>query len=650
LQPKPNPAGAHSPLAFVGHRAVASFGAAVHLQQRAVGGYALVAVAFLSAAKGIFPRRGRAFPHGVQNGVQMNIYGRLFDEIRPHWKLLVGSIGFSILMALLELVPSLLTKQLVDGALIGRDRQLLYALAIGLMAALVFRTVSHWARMIFTGRLAQLVLFQLRTKLYEHLQKLSLSFYNNKRTGQIMSRVTNDVNVMEQFIVEGLRDMTVNLLKVVIIMAILFYTNPQLALMTLIPTVPLAWGTRAFGARIKGKYRTMRRRLADMNSILSDTISGIQVVQVFGQEEAEATKFRSKSREFLQAGLDSQGLQAMFYPSVNFAFGVGQVIVWVFGGQQVLAGRLSAGDLVMFSGLVAQFYAPVQVLSQMSNLFASTSASAERVYEILDLQPDIRTEPQAKSMPEMRGEVFFENVTFGYDSSEPAIQGVTLRVEPGQTVGLVGPSGSGKSTLVSLISRFYDVTDGAVKIDGQDVREVDLKDLRSNISVVLQEPYLFHGTIRDNISYGRPDASFADVLAASRAANAHEFIMKLSDGYDTHVGERGTKLSGGQRQRISIARAILDDPKILILDEATSAVDTESEALIQEALDNLMRDRTTIAIAHRLSTVKNADKLVVMENGRIIEEGPHDVLVQNEDSLYKRLVEMQTKLSETLAD
>jgi ABC-type multidrug transport system fused ATPase/permease subunit len=580
----------------------------------------------------------------------MNMYARLFDEIRPHWKLIVGALGFSMAMAMLELVPALLTRSLVDDALIGRNPQLLYGLAIALMVALVLRTIAHWARMIFTGRLAQLVLYQLRTKLYEHLQKLSLSFYNNKRTGQIMSRVTNDVNVMEQFIVEGVRDMTVNALKVAIIIVILFATNPQLALLTLIPTVPLAWGTREFGSRIRHKYRTMRRRLADMNSILSDTISGIQVVQVFRQEEFEADKFRSKSREFLDAGIASQGLQAMFYPSVNFAFGVGQVIVWVVGGREVLAGRLKTGELVMFSGLVAQFYAPVQVLSQMSNLFASTAASAERVYEILDLEPDIQSEPHSLPMADVKGEVVFENVTFGYDSSEPALQEVNLRVAPGQTVGLVGPSGSGKSTLVSLISRFYDVTDGAVKIDGRDVREVDLKDLRANISVVLQEPYLFHGTIRDNIAYGRPEASFEDVLAASRAANAHEFVMKLGDGYDTHVGERGTKLSGGQRQRISIARAILDDPRILILDEATSAVDTESEALIQEALDNLMKDRTTIAIAHRLSTVKNADKLIVMENGRVIEEGTHDELVRHEDSLYKRLVEMQSKLSETIAD
>lgn len=580
----------------------------------------------------------------------MSIYRRLFDEVRPHWKLAMGSIGFSLIMALLELLPSILTKSLIDGALLGKNLQLLYWLAVALSVALVVRSFAHWARMLYSGRLAQLVLFQLRTRLYEHLQKLSLSFYNNKRTGQIMSRVTNDVNVMEQFIVEGLRDMLVNVLKVVIIAAILFYTNPWLALLTLIPTAPLAWGTRAFSNRIRHKYRTMRRRLADMNAILSDTITGIQVVQVFGQEEAEAGKFRSKSREFLQAGLDSQGLQAMFYPSVNFAFGVGQVIVWVCGGREVLSGRLQPGDLVMFSGLVAQFYAPVQVLSNMSNLFASTAASGDRVYEILDMQPDIRNEENPQPMPHVEGEVVFEHVTFGYDSSEPALQDVTLRVNPGETVGLVGPSGSGKSTLVSLISRFYDVNEGAVRVDGKDVREVDLKDLRANISVVLQEPYLFHGTIRDNVSYGRPDAPFEEVMNAARAANAHEFIMKMSDGYDTHVGERGTKLSGGQRQRISIARAILDNPKILILDEATSAVDTESEAQIQQALDNLMRDRTTIAIAHRLSTIKNADKLIVMEAGRIVEEGTHDQLMHHDDSLYKRLVDMQSRLAETIAE
>ncbi|MDQ3814333.1 MAG: ABC transporter ATP-binding protein/permease [Armatimonadota bacterium] len=578
----------------------------------------------------------------------MNVYKRLFDEIRPHWKLAAGSIGFSIMLAGSELVPSVLTKVLIDQAIFGKNLQLLYLLAAALLTVLLVRTASHYLRMMYTGRLAHLILFELRTRLYEHLQRLSLTFYNNKRTGQIMSRVTSDVNVMEQFVVEGIRDLTVNLLKLAIIATILFVTNPELALLTLLPTLPLAWGTRLFGTHIRARYRTMRRRLADMNAILSDTITGIQVVQVFGQEEQEAEKFRHKSTEFQQAGLASQYLQALFYPSVNFAFGIGQVIVWLVGGREVLNGRLTPGDLVMFSGLVAQFYAPVQVLSQASNLLASTAVSAERVYEILDMQPDIRTEENARPLPEVKGEVIFENVSFGYDSSESVLQDVSLEVKPGEMVGLVGPSGSGKSSLVSLISRFYDVSDGAVKVDGQDVREVDLKDLRRSVSVVPQESYLFHGTIRENIAYGRPQAAFEDVVEAAWAANAHDFIMRLPDAYDTHVGERGAKLSGGERQRIAIARAILDDPKILILDEATSAVDTESEVQIQTALENLMAGRTTLAIAHRLSTVKNADKLVVMEAGRIVEVGTHDELVQREEGLYKRLVEMQSKLNEPL--
>lgn len=574
----------------------------------------------------------------------MNIYRRLLSEITPHWKLLAGSLGFSVVMAAMEMVPALLTQRLIDDAIKGDDWPLLKSLAVALLVALIFRTGAHWARMKFTGLLAHRVLYQVRTKLYEHLQSLSISFYQNKRTGQIMSRVTNDVAVLEQFIVEGIRESVVNILRVVIIAGILFHTNPKLMLLTLVPTLPLIFMTRIFQKHIGTSYRQMRRRLADMNSILSDTIGGIRVVQIFGQEDFEAQKFRAKSAEFADAGNATQGMQAIFLPAVALAFGIGQVIVWLVGGKEVLDDRLTAGQLIMFSAYVSQFYAPVQTLANSANLFANTSASGERIYEILDTEPDIRSQEAATAMPTMQGKIELENVSFGYDSGETAIEGINLRVEAGQMIGLVGPSGSGKSTLVSLITRFYDVKDGAVKIDGHDIRDVDLKDLRANISVVPQEAYLFHGSVRDNIAYGRPDAKFEDVMDAARAANAHDFILKLSEGYDTHVGERGAKLSGGQRQRISIARAILDDPKILILDEATSAVDTESEVAIQVALDRLMEGRTTLAIAHRLSTVKNADKLVVMESGKIVEEGTHEQLIDIEDGLYKRLVEMQTKL------
>ncbi len=573
-----------------------------------------------------------------------NIYARLLGELKPHWKLLAGSLGFSVIMAVMEMIPAALTKPLIDKAIYGRDGHLLQVLSAILFVTLLCRTYSHYTRMIYTGKLAHKVLYQVRTGLYEHLQKLSLAFYGNKRTGQIMSRVTNDVAVFEQFIVEGIRDSLINALRVVAIAGILFWTNPYLAFWVFVPTIPLIWGTRAFQKRIGASYRTMRRRLADMNSILSDTIGGIRVVQIFNQEETEASKFRAKGREFASAGVNTQRLQAFFFPGVALAFGVGQVVVWMVGGREVLAHHLTPGELVMFSGYVAQFYAPVQSLATTANLYANTVTSAERIYEVLDTEPDIRSMEEATPMPEMDGKIELQDVSFGYDSGEPALEHINLTVEPGQMIGLVGPSGSGKSTLVQLISRFYDAKDGVVKIDGHDVRDLDLKDLRSHISVVPQDPYLFHGTVRDNISYGRPDAPFEEVLAAARAANAHDFIMKMTDAYDTHVGERGTKLSGGQRQRIAIARAILDDPKILILDEATSAVDTESEVLIQGALENLLAGRTTLAIAHRLSTVKNADKLVVLEDGHIVEEGTHEALMQDPDGLYRRLVEMQTQL------
>ena len=557
---------------------------------------------------------------------------------------MTAAMLWSVVMTAMEMVPPALTKPLIDRALPDRDGPLLHMLAYALIAALILRTISHHLRMKQTGIVAHNVLYQVRTNLYDHLQKLSLAFYGNKRTGAIMSRVTNDVAVFEQFIVEGVREFTLNALRILIIAALLFHTNAYLAFMVLIPTIPLAIGTRVFQTRIRASYKTMRKRLADMNSILSDTIGGIRVVQIFGQEEHEADKFRSKSREFQIAGLSTQNLQAVFIPSVNLTFGIGLVIVWFVGGNEVLAGRLTPGEFVMFSGYVGLFYSPVQSLANTFNLFANTTTSAERIYEIMDTDADIESKPNAVALPQMEGRIEMENLSFGYDSSESALTNINLTIEPGQMIGLVGPSGSGKSTMVQLISRFYDVKEGALKVDGTDVRDIDLQDLRAHISMVPQDPYLFHGSIRENIAYGRPDASFEDVLEAARAANAHEFIMKLAHGYDTHVGERGTKLSGGQRQRIAIARAILDNPRILILDEATSAVDTESEFLIQNALENLMKGRTTVAIAHRLSTVKNADKLIVLDGGQIVEEGTHDELVEVDGGLYKKLVEMQTQL------
>ena len=574
----------------------------------------------------------------------MNTYYRLFNEIRPHWKTMAAALAWSAFMAIMEMVPPALTKPLIDDALPHKNMTLLHWLCAALVGALLLRSLSHHIRMRQTGEVAHNVLYQVRTGLYDHLQRLSLTYYGNKRTGQIMSRVTNDVAVLEQFIVEGVREFTINVLRILIIAGILFYNNPKLAFLVLVPTIPLAWATQVFKKRIRASYKTMRKRLADMNSILNDTIGGIRVVQIFGQEEFEADKFRNKSGEFRTAGLSTQFLQSVFVPSVNLTFGIGLIIVWIVGGNEVLNNRLSAGALIMFSGYVGLFYQPVQSVANTFNLFANTTTSAERIYEIMDTEPDIESKDNAFSLPVMEGKIEMQNLTFGYDSSENALTDINLTVEPGQMVGLVGPSGSGKSTMVQLISRFYDVKEGALKVDGIDVRDIDLSDLRSHISMVPQDPYLFHGSIRANIAYGRPDATFEEVIAAARAANAHDFIMKLGQSYDTHVGERGTKLSGGQRQRIAIARAILDDPKILILDEATSAVDTESEFLIQNALENLMKGRTTVAIAHRLSTVKNADKLVVLDGGQIAEEGTHDELLEREGGIYRKLVEMQSQL------
>jgi ATP-binding cassette subfamily B protein len=424
----------------------------------------------------------------------------------------------------------------------------------------------------------------------------------------------------------------------------LFATNWRLAALALIPIPTLVIGSIIFGKKMHLVYHKVWRRMAGISAILADTIPGVRVVKAFASEDREIDRFKRTNEELFESNMQAAKLSTIYFPIMGFATFAGGIVIRWFGGRDIITGDMTLGDLMLFMGYMMRFYHPIQVLTRLNHSLQMAAAAAERVFEILDAQPEVDDRKDAVELPTIRGDIKFDNVSFSYDGDKDALDGVSFEVKAGQMVGLSGPSGAGKTTLINMIGRFYDVTEGSISVDGHDVMDVKVKSLRNQISVVLQDPFLFHGTIADNIAYSKPGASRSEVIAAAKAGNAHDFIMEFPDGYDTLLGERGGGLSGGEKQRISIARAVLKNPRILILDEATSSVDTETESLIQAAIERLVEGRTTFAIAHRLSTLRKADKLIILEKGEVAEIGTHNELLAN-NGLYKRLVDMQSQLS-----
>ncbi|MBI5832743.1 MAG: ATP-binding cassette domain-containing protein [Armatimonadetes bacterium] len=508
---------------------------------------------------------------------------------------------------------------------------------LGACISMVRGRVASW--------LAYYVVHDIRTELYDHLQTLTLRYYDKRQTGALMSRVTNDTRAMQGFLIDGFQNLIINTITLVGIGALLLHDNWRLALLTLAPAPLVTFLATAFWRRIRLYYGRLWQRWERMSATISDSLGGVRVVKAFAAEGRESKRFERDSLDLAEAGTAANTLRATLTPWLMFATGSSGLLVWYFGGLQVLTGRMSPGELVQFFAYLGMIYGPIQWLSDLFNWFQETLAASERVWEVLDEQPDMVVDREATRLATVEGRFEFDNVTFGYERHEPVLHDVCLTVEPGEMIGLVGHSGAGKSTMINLICRFYDVDEGCLRIDGVDVRKVHPEDYRKHIGVVLQDNYLFNGSIYANIAYGAPEALPEAVFAAALAANAHEFIVGLPDGYDTIVGERGHRLSGGERQRVSIARAILHDPRVLILDEATASVDTKTERAIQQALERLVKGRTTFAIAHRLSTLRNADRLVVIDKGRVAEIGTHDELMNKEGGVFRKLVEMQTDMN-----
>jgi len=549
-------------------------------------------------------------------------------------------VGLQLLIPwIIKILISTFTSQTINPDTLQLIGQLtLLALGIFLVRAGFQFLRSYMAHVAGWG-----VVMDVRRYIYEHVQRLSLRFYEDKQTGQLMSRVVNDTDLFEQLIAHAVPDVVVNVITFIGVSAVLISLNWKLTLLSMLPIPLVVVSLRIYAKYVRPAFRERQKELGDLNAILNDNLSGIREIKAFTREDAEAQRVGKGLQRYMQAQLSALRLMAIFQPFIEFTSSLGLLVIIYFGGHLVYQGGLPIADLVAFFLYMDQFYQPVRNLSNAWEAVQNALAGADRVAELLTEEPEPVQRQGVNELKERaHGQIVFKDVNFTYDTGDTVLDGISLEVPARHAVALVGPTGVGKSTLVSLIPRFYDVSGGSIYLDGQDIRDITLESLRQQISIVLQDVFLFHGTVRENILFGRPDATEDELIAAARTANAHEFIENLQDGYDTMIGERGVKLSGGQKQRLSIARAVLKDAPILILDEATSSVDTETEMLIQQALERLMVGRTTIIIAHRLSTIRNANTIVVLEDKQIKEIGTHEELLALK-GLYHRLYTVQSQ-------
>jgi len=566
---------------------------------------------------------------------------RVLTYLAPYRGLVCLTFAFAGLTTALELVPPWLIKVVIDDVIPAKNMDVLKWVLVGLLLAYGLKNLCNSLRIRFNNTLEQRVVHRLRQQVYGALQRLSLNYYENRSTGEIMSRVVNDTEHVQRIFIDGFEGMLTATLTLVGITTILFMLNWKMALLVLLPVPVLIMGGVGFTRRVHRYYHDIRQRAAELNGYLQDALSGIRETMGFNRQPYEQARFQDMSQQYSRANLKAMYLWSIYSPGMIFIGSLGTVLIVWYGAGEVMSGRLTTGELVMFLSYLVLFYTPVNQIHAVNHLLQHALAAGERVFEVLDAKPVVPDDGHLHlSQPRLSGKVEWKDMAFAYRPEMPVFQHLSLAVEPGEHVALVGPSGVGKSTLMKLLFRYYDVGAGAIELDGYDIRDLPLTYLREQIGFVQQEPFLFNGTVGANLAYGDLAASHDRIESVARAAQAHEFIQALPDGYDTWIGERGVKLSVGQKQRIAIARVLLKDPPIVVMDEATSNIDTETEVEIRMAMNELMRGRTTFIIAHRLSTLQTVDRIVVLDHGQIIEEGDHTTLLAK-GGLYAGLYEAQ---------
>ncbi|MFQ5999148.1 MAG: ABC transporter ATP-binding protein [Candidatus Bathyarchaeia archaeon] len=587
----------------------------------------------------------------------MGTFGRICRYISKNWPFFSVSVACMIFSAIVSVQIPLLIKEAIDKVLpllaskstfeLGQSRLLILALEIVGLTLIVglFSFIQRYASVYFSQKVA----YDIRNDVFVSLQRQSFAFYDRTRTGQLLSKATTDIDRIRGFLGWQLMFLINSILLLTATVYIMFSLETRLAFLLLLIMPFLSFAFFLFGKKIRPLFAQMREQYGNLTSVIHENVTGTRVVRAFARENFERNKFASENERYFQTNMDTVRLRAFYIPLITFVVGLGTIIIFWYGGLEVIRGTLTIGALVAFTSYQAMLISPMRFLGLFISGYQLSIAAGQRVFEIIDTEPEIKEKTGALTLPVVKGHVKFENVSFSYGKGREILKNINLEAKPGETIALLGTTGSGKSTIIRLIPRFYDVSSGRITIDGFDVRDVKLKSLREQIGIVSQEAFLFATTVKENIAYGKPGATMKEIVAAAKAARAHEFISALPNGYDSMVGERGVILSGGQQQRIAIARALLSDPRILILDDSTSSVDVETEYEIQEALKALLKGRTTFVITQRVSTIRNADKIIVLENGEILEKGTHKTLMAKKDAyynIYQTLYETQKTVIE----